>query len=57
MQPEFHQSLSELTFPCSSASGHAALPCKERLGSLFHARSTRIDRKPASGLKRAAVSV
>jgi hypothetical protein len=57
MLPTSHQSLSELTFRCLSASGHVALPCKERSECLSHARSTRIDRKPASGLKRAAVSV
>lgn len=57
MQPTFQPDLSAMTCLCSSALALVVLPSVGRLASQFLVRFMQIDRKPASGLKRAVNSV
>jgi hypothetical protein len=54
MQSIFHQSLSGTIFHCLSALERAVWRCLALSGKKFRVQSMNIDRKPASGFKKAA---
>jgi hypothetical protein len=57
MQPTFLKSTSAMIYHCLSALELAVLRFRGLLGRKFRVQFMNIDRKPASGLKKAVLSV